>query len=299
MNVSYEYYRIFYYAAKCRSLTKAAQILGSNQPNVTRCINKLEQEMGCKLLVRSRRGVTLTPEGRRLYGHVAVACEQLQAAEEELSAGRRLEAGSVAVGISETALHVMLLQKLRQFHALYPNIRLRITNHSTPQAMAALHRGGVDLAVVTTPSGAVEPCREFPLTSFRDILVGGPQFAALAEQELPLKKLSDYPLIFLTRETMTYRFYEHLFFTYGLPLRPDMEAAATTQILALVKNDLGLAFLPEALAAEALEREEVFRIPLREQIPERQVCLVKDTSRTLSIAAEAFEQLLYTENGRG
>ena len=118
MGANYEYYRIFYYVAKYQSLTKAANILCSNQPNITRCMNKLEQELGCRLLLRSSQGVTLTPEGKRLYEHVAVACEHIRAAEKELSGSRSLETGSISIGASETALHVMLLQKLKAFHAL-------------------------------------------------------------------------------------------------------------------------------------------------------------------------------------
>ena len=292
VGANYEYYRIFYYVAKYQSLTKAANILRSNQPNITRCMNKLEQELGCRLLLRSSQGVTLTPEGKRLYEHVSVACEHIRAAEKELSGSRSLETGSISIGASETALHVMLLQKLKAFHAFYPNIRLRISNHSTPQALAALKSGSVDLAVVTTPTGASKPLRELPLTPFQEILVGGPGFAKLAARKLTFKSLLDYPLICLGRETMTYRFYEQLFLKRGLPFQVDTEAATTDQVLPLVKNDLGLGFLPESFAKEALERGEVYRIPLVEQIPKRQVCMVKDSSRDLIIAAREFEKML-------
>lgn len=292
MGANYEYYRIFYYVAKYQSLTKAANILCSNQPNITRYMNKLEQELGCRLLLRSSQGVSLTPEGKRLYEHVSVACEHIRTAEEELSGSRRLETGSISIGASETALHVMLLQKLKVFHALYPNIRLRISNHSTPQALAALKGGLVDLAVVTTPTGAVKPLRESPLKDFQEILVGGPGFAKLAERKLTFQSLLDYPLICLGRETMTYRFYEQFFLKKGLPFQVDTEAATTDQVLPLVKNDLGLGFLPEFFAKEALERREIYRIPLAEQIPKRQVCMVKDSSRTLSIVAREFEKML-------
>ena len=256
VGANYEYYRIFYYVAKYQSLTKAANILRSNQPNITRCMNKLEQELGCRLLLRSSQGVTLTPEGKRLYEHVSVACEHIRAAEKELSGSRSLETGSISIGASETALHVMLLQKLKAFHAFYPNIRLRIFNHSTPQALAALKSGSVDLAVVTTPTGASKPLRELPLTPFQEILVGGPGFAKLAARKLTFKSLLDYPLICLGRETMTYRFYEQLFLKKGLPFQVDTEAATTDQVLPLVKNDLGLGFLPESFAKEALGRGE-------------------------------------------
>lgn len=47
-----DYYRIFYYVAQYQSFSKAAEILGNNQPNLSRCMNLLESELGCKLLVQ-------------------------------------------------------------------------------------------------------------------------------------------------------------------------------------------------------------------------------------------------------
>lgn len=61
MAVPYDYYRIFYYVAQHKSFTKAAEALGNNQPNITRCMNNLEQDLGCKLFVRTNHGVSLTP----------------------------------------------------------------------------------------------------------------------------------------------------------------------------------------------------------------------------------------------
>lgn len=70
MNISYDSYRVFYYAAKYRSFSQAAAALYSNQPNVTRMIRKLESELGCALFFRSPQGVRLTPEGEKLYTHI-------------------------------------------------------------------------------------------------------------------------------------------------------------------------------------------------------------------------------------
>ena len=64
-----DYYRIFYYVAQYQSFSKAAEILGNNQPNLSRCMNLLESELGCKLLVRTNRGVSLTHyQGLQKYG---------------------------------------------------------------------------------------------------------------------------------------------------------------------------------------------------------------------------------------
>ena len=54
---TYDYYRIFYHVAQQHSFTKAAEVLHNNQPNITRCMNNLETELGCHLFVRSNRGV--------------------------------------------------------------------------------------------------------------------------------------------------------------------------------------------------------------------------------------------------
>ena len=63
MNVNFEYYKFFYYVAKYNNFTKAAHVLNNSQPNITRAMNCLEHELNCTLIVRTNRGVCLTPEG--------------------------------------------------------------------------------------------------------------------------------------------------------------------------------------------------------------------------------------------
>ena len=101
MAVPYDYYRIFYHVAQQHSFTRAAAVLGNNQPNVTRCMNNLEQELGCALFVRSNRGVSLTPEGEKLFAHVRLAYDQLTAGEEELRKDCRLENGGIPCPVSQ------------------------------------------------------------------------------------------------------------------------------------------------------------------------------------------------------
>lgn len=61
-----DYYRIFTMLRNIKAFPKLHEILGNNQPNLSRCMNLLESELGCKLLVRTNRGVSLTPEGAPL-----------------------------------------------------------------------------------------------------------------------------------------------------------------------------------------------------------------------------------------
>lgn len=289
MNVNFEYYKIFYYVAKYKNFTKAANALGSEQPNVTRAIHCLEQEVHCTLFIRTNRGVKLTPEGAKLFEHVAAAMLQLQAAEMELTASTGLENGSISIGASETALNIYLLDKLRAFHIQHPGIRLKIYNHSSPQAIRSIKNGEIDFAVVSTPTNADNTLTEIHIQSFQDILIGGKTFAALSGEQLSLAELQKYPLICLGRETMTWQFYHDLFLSHGLELNPDTEAATTDQILSLVKSDLGLAFLPESMAQEALCEQKIVQIKLREPIPPRQICMVYDRQHPLSAAAQRLK----------
>ena len=286
MNVNFEYYTIFYYVAKYQNFTKAAQALENSQPNITRAMNCLEQQLNCTLFVRTNRGAQLTPEGEKLFTYVSAAMSQLLAAEEELADSTGLLHGSVSIGASETALNIYLLDRLKNFHMEYPGIRIKIYNHSTPEAVHAVKSGKIDFAGVTTPVEAEAPLKQVLLETFQEILVGGKTFTALGSQRLSLAELEKYPLICLGRETMTYHFYQQLFLKHGLELMPDTEVATTDQILPLVKSELGLAFLPESMAEDAIRRREIVPIDLQETIPKRNICMVYDSRHPLSAAAK-------------
>ncbi len=57
MLVDWEYYKIFYSARSIQNFTKAARVLGNNQPNITHSMNRLESQLNCVLFIRSNRSV--------------------------------------------------------------------------------------------------------------------------------------------------------------------------------------------------------------------------------------------------
>ena len=67
MDTNFEHYKVFYYVAKYENLTKAASVLKTSQPAVTRTIHNLENILGCRLFIRSKTGMKLTPEGNIFY----------------------------------------------------------------------------------------------------------------------------------------------------------------------------------------------------------------------------------------
>lgn len=291
-NINYEYYRIFYYVAKYGNITKAAAALQSNQPNVTRVMKLLEHSLGCQLLVRSQKGVALTQEGERLYEHVALAFEQLKKGEEELSGFAGLQSGCVAMGVTETALHLLVLEQLSRFKSEYPKVGIKIYNYSTLQAIAALKNGQIDFAVVTGPVPKRQGFSEVILQEFRDVLIGGEAFRKYAGAPHSLKEISEQPLVGLARGTVTYEYFNQLFLQNGLVYELDIEVAMADLILPTVAYQLGIGFLPEALARSALEKGQVVEIPVLEPVPKRTVSLIYETDRGLGVAAARLKRQL-------
>ena len=271
-NINYDYYRIFYYVAKYGNISQAAKMLMNNQPNLTRSIKNLEGELGCTLFVRSNRGMKLTPEGEKLYSHIRIALEHIEAGEEEISRSKNLEGGAIYVSASEVALNCCILPILKKYRTLYPKVKIRISNHSTPQAITALKEGLADLAIVTTPTVKSTTLTEKKIKTIREVAVCGNGFPELLSRKVTLKELSEYPIISLGTDTKTFEMYSAFFTKNGLKFLPDIEAATADQILPMVRSDLGIGFVPE----EFLEgMPDVARIDLAEKIPLRSVCMVR------------------------
>lgn len=289
---NYDYYRIFYYVAQYQSFTKAAEMLRNNQPNITRYINNLESELGCKLFIRSNRGVKLTPEGENLFEHVAIAQEHLRLGESELQKEKELNSGLITLGVSENALRIFLLDHLERFHEQYPHVRLRITNHTTPEALESLRNDLCDFSVVTTPIDLPHLLQVSILDHFEDILICGKKYKELSLKHHSLDEFKDTPFVSLTSQTGTRNFYNQYFLDNGVSFHPDIEVSTTDQIIPLIIHNLGIAFYPRKLAQPYLDKGEVYEIPLFQSLPQRKVCLVKDPNKSQSIASSKLIESL-------
>lgn len=294
MYISYDYYRIFYYVAKYGNITQAAKILLNNQPNLTRAIKTLESELGCPLFIRNNRGMKLTPEGERLFEHIRIAFENIEAGEAEIIESRNLEKGTVFVAASEVALHCVLLPVLKQYRTLYPGIRLKISNHSTPQAVDAIKNGIADIAVVTTPTLPSAMTEEVTVRKFHEVAVCSAAFSELLGEKVGFAELLSYPMISLGTQTKSFELYSDFFAEEGLHYHPETEAATADQILPMVKADLGIGFIPREFLQGV---EGVFVIETEKSLPEREIRIVKRREQTLSIAAKELERLILKPQG--
>lgn len=292
MDINFEYYKIFYYVAKYENITRAAAALGSNQPNVTRVMKLLESQLGCRLFIREARGIRLTEEGERLYSHVEIAYRHLMNAQEEIGGPAILGGGSVEIGTTETALHLFLLDALHTFRQRYPEVKIKIHNHTTPETVRQLTGGRVDFAVITMPYELPATVSGFPVLDFEEILVGGMRYQNLCKTSLQLKDIRKYPWIGLGRESATYALYKNFFIQHGVDFEPDMEVETSDLMLPLIENNFGIGFVPEKIAAPLIEEGKLVQIPIDSDVPGRSIQLVSDRGRGKNFAADTLYKYL-------
>ena len=151
MTSNLEYYKVFYYVARCGGITAAADQLSISQPAVSQSVRQLENALGASLFRRTARGMKLTAEGELLYGYVSKGYEQIELGEHRLEQMLHLDAGEVRVGASDMTLRFFLLPYLEQFHELYPNIKVTVTNGPTPETLRYLEDDRIDFGIVSTP----------------------------------------------------------------------------------------------------------------------------------------------------
>ena len=287
MDITYDYYRVFYYVARYGSFSRAAEALLKGQPNITKTINNLESQLGCKSFIRSNKGIALTPEGEKLYKHAEIAFENLSKAELEIVSESNLDGGLVTVAATEISLYGTLLNSLSAFSTEYPNVRIRLANFTTPQAIESLKNGLADFAVVTLNYKIDDTFKVHKITDYRVILCCKKGYLKDTD-----KDIFSYPYISTNRNSHTYRFLQEHLHSLSIYKEPDIEVATADQILPIVKSGMGIGFVSEYLAEPAIANGEIEEISL-DNPPERiNICLVEDKKRTLSIAAKTLKKFL-------
>lgn len=292
VELNWELCRIFYQVARCRNFSRAAAMLFTSQPAVSRSMAALERELGCRLFIRNRRGVELTPEGRIFYAHVEAGCEQFRRGREELAQAVGLQSGSIAIGASETALRGWVLSRLERFHALYPGVKLRMYGGTSFEAMEELKSGAIDFAVAAISGGVFRSLKETRLCEFRDVFVASEAFSNLKDRPVPLEEVMRHPFICHRRGTLTFEFLSGICKEHGLDFEPAMEPETSDLVIDLVRHGFGIGFVPEQAAEEALRRGDVFALNIAEDIPPRSISLLEYEGHTLSLAARRLRDML-------
>ena len=122
--------RAFLLAVECGSLTEVAERMGYTQPGITRMIHSLEQEVGFKLLVRSKRGVVPTANGQEMMPALREVVRAERVAEEQGSNISGMLSGVLTIGCYWSVGQQWLPSILARFCESFPGVNV------------SLHEGG-------------------------------------------------------------------------------------------------------------------------------------------------------------
>lgn len=292
MNVNLEYYKIFYYVAKCGSVTAAAKELCLSQPAVSQAIKQLEEQLTIQVFIRRSKGVELTKEGEILYSYIKTGYEQIIAGENKIKEMISMEDGELRIGASDMTLQYYLLPYLEEYHRLYPNIKVNVTNAPTPSTIDHLMSGNIDFGVVSTPFENEEHLQVYRGRKIKDIFVAGERFVDLKGKKISYKKLEEYPVICLEGKTSTRYYVDKFLKQNNVVLHPEFELATSSIVTQFTVRNLGIGCVVEDFAKEEIEAGKLFKLEFDKEIPSREICVITDSRLPVSKAAEALLALL-------
>jgi DNA-binding transcriptional LysR family regulator len=131
MNLEWDRLKVFYYVAKERSITRAAQHLRMFQPSVTRSIQQLEHQIKAKLFIRNPRGLILTKQSEILFERVKNMMIELELATNEISGIADEVSGELTITTTYGYASTVLFKYISSFSKHHSNIRLRIVCDDT------------------------------------------------------------------------------------------------------------------------------------------------------------------------
>ena len=144
----------------------------------------------------------------------------------------------------------------------------------------------MDFAIVTTPISIRKPLQKKSLLRYREILACRSKYKDLATAPISIHELQDLPFVGLAEGTSTREMYMNYFMENRVSFHPDIEAATTDQVLPMIVHNLGIGFYPEPLAREVINDGKIFALQLKEPLPQREVCLVTNSSTAMSTAVK-------------
>lgn len=245
-------------AAEQGSLSKATKLLGYTQPGISRMIHALERELGFPLLVRTKRGVALTPNGEAVFPYLKDTLRAARLAHETGESIRGLLSGTLIIGCYYSVSSMILPPVLKRFGTDYPQVRIILKEGTNADLAKALEARTIDLSLAAPPPPAVE-CDHIPI--LKDELVAWlpPSHPLAKAPSFPIQELASFPFIITQPGQDTD--IDRLLSRYHI--HPDIHFATKDaySTYRMVESGLGISF-NQSLFARGLERKSSHR-PLR------------------------------------
>lgn len=269
-----------------RSFSRAAEKLLRTQPAVSLALQRLEAELGEKLIDRSAKGLVMTDAGRTVLDFARRFDNLRQEMDSALTELRDKGAGRLMIGANESST-LYLLPHIERYRRLYPKVKVQVRRSQSSKIPSELLDGNLELGVVS-----YDPADERIVAKviFNDALafVVSPRhrFArrkTVSISELGMETFIAHNVVSPYREVVVREFRRH-----KVPLNMDVEMPTLESIRKLVQSNEGVAFLPRMCVRYEVERHAICEVKVKELHVERMVRLLFVKARTLSHAAQAF-----------
>lgn len=283
-----DYYRIFFHVVQSGSISLAANRLSLAQPSVTKTMQRLEEDLQCKLLQRSHNGISLTAEGQALWGHIKPVCQQILKAEQELIQFRTLNRGTMNIASYESGLQLYVFPAAKQFMKAYPNIQVNFLTKQPEEMFDLLRTGLIDAALLFTPVKLEETFEAQIIDEFEDSLIVGQEYAFLAEEEHSMEELAQYPFISFSSRQSLFPFLQQCFLKIGHTFTPKLEVSSQALMIQAISEGFGIGSVPHRMIQRQLQDKTLYRLRLKEAMPTRQVLVITDRNHSPSRPAQIF-----------
>ena len=279
--------QIFTRVAEAGSFVRAAETLSLPSSTVTSTIKSLEKYLQVRLLNRTTRRVSLTPEGLQYLAQCREILSLIENAESSLTDSAKRPQGRLRVDMPGGIAHFIVMPNLKDFYRLYPDIYLMI---GVSDRQVDLVQEGVD-CVIRTGELTNSTLVARPLGRFRWITCASPEY--LREYGVPEtpEELSKHRAIHYfsgpARRTNELRFVRGTE-TLSVPVNGGAAVNETGLYIKMCLEGFGLAQLAENVVSENLLEGSLVEVLADWQPPSVPVAMLYPHQRFLSPAVRAF-----------
>jgi len=194
--------RYFVAVAENLNFTKAAAKLHLAQPSLTRQIHNLEEEIGVRLLNRSKSQVALTEEGRSF---LVDARRILALATESILAVQRLgrgETGQLNIAYLSNSDFELLPETLGAYRLAFPHIALNLFDMVPTEQFRALEAGKIDLGFVgLRPPGTLGHLQWESIARHRTVVILPAKHPLARKSQVALRELKTMFFVGMSEKT--------------------------------------------------------------------------------------------------
>lgn len=181
-------------AAEQGSLSRAAQILGYTQPGISRMIHSLEEELGFPLLIRTKKGVELTPNGKTVLPYLEETVRAARLTHETSASILGLLSGTLTIGCYYSVSSMILPPLLKRFGTDYPRVRIILREGTNAELAEALENRTIDFSLAAPTPESLE-CDHIPILEDELVVWLPPSHPLAGKTAFPLEALTSYPFI--------------------------------------------------------------------------------------------------------